>query len=59
MLKIVIISIWNRVEINQQINLSVSGTSGEIKWTPIHGKIQGSGSQVTYIAPSEISFLLI
>jgi ligand-binding sensor domain-containing protein len=43
-----------KVEINQQINLSVSGTSGEIKWTPIHGKIQGSGSQVTYIAPSEI-----
>jgi len=43
-----------KVEINQKINLSVSGTSGEIKWTPIHGKIQGSGSQVTYIAPSEL-----
>ncbi len=43
-----------KVEINQKINLSVSGTSGEIKWTPIHGKIQGSGSQVTYVAPSEL-----
>lgn len=43
-----------KVEVNQQINLSVSGTSGEIKWTPIHGKIQGFGSQVTYIAPSEV-----
>lgn len=43
-----------QVEINQKINLSVSGTSGEIKWTPINGKIQGSGSQVTYIAPSTV-----
>ncbi|WP_069470104.1 ligand-binding sensor domain-containing protein [Candidatus Marithrix sp. Canyon 246] len=43
-----------KVEINQKINLSVSGTSSEIKWTPINGKIQGSGSQVTYIAPSDV-----
>ena len=41
------------VVVGQQITLSVSGTSGEITWTPSKGKIQGAGNQVTYIAPVE------
>jgi ligand-binding sensor domain-containing protein len=39
------------VVVGQQITLSVSGTSGEIIWTPSKGQIQGTGNQVTYLAP--------
>jgi len=39
------------VEVGQQLPLSVSGTSGEITWNPTKGQIQGTGNQVTYIAP--------
>lgn len=42
------------IEVGQSITLSVSGTSGEIIWTPLKGQIQGTGNQVTYIAPTEI-----
>jgi len=41
------------VVVGQQITLSVSGTSGEITWTPSKGQIQGAGNQVTYIAQAE------
>ena len=41
------------VEIGQQITLSVSGTRGEITWTPSKGQIRGEGNQVTYIAPAK------
>jgi ligand-binding sensor domain-containing protein len=41
------------VENGEQLTLSVSGTSGEIMWTPTKGQIIGVGHQVTYIAPSE------
>jgi hypothetical protein len=34
-----------------QITLSVSGTSGDVTWSSLIGQIQGSGSQVTYLAP--------
>jgi len=39
------------VEVGQQLTLSVSGTSGDVTWTPSKGQIQGAGNQVTYIAP--------
>jgi len=38
------------VEIGQQITLSVSGTSGEITWTPSKGQIRGEGKQVNYMS---------
>ncbi|MDM8557675.1 two-component regulator propeller domain-containing protein [Candidatus Parabeggiatoa sp. HSG14] len=41
------------VVVGQQITLSVSGTNGEITWTPSKGQIQGAGNQVIYIAPPE------
>jgi ligand-binding sensor domain-containing protein len=41
------------VEIGQQITLSVSGTSGEVKWSAQSGWIEGIGTTVTYIAPSQ------
>jgi ligand-binding sensor domain-containing protein len=41
------------VEVGQQINLSVSGTSGAVTWTPSKGQIQGTGKQVTYLAPAQ------
>lgn len=43
------------VAVNQQITLAVSGTSGEvIFWEAAKGQIQGTGNQVTYIAPGEV-----
>ncbi len=41
------------VEVGQQLPLSVSGTSGEITWNPTKGQIQGTGNQVTYLAPAD------
>ncbi len=41
------------VVVGQQLNLSVSGTSGDITWTPSKGQIQGAGNQVTYLAPAQ------
>ncbi|MDM8564186.1 two-component regulator propeller domain-containing protein [Candidatus Halobeggiatoa sp. HSG11] len=41
------------VAVNKQITLSVSGTNGEVTWTPIRGQIQGIGHRVTYLAPAE------
>ena len=43
------------VEVGQRLTLFVSGTSGDITWTPSKGKIQGAGNQVTYIAPDQVS----
>ncbi|OQW90768.1 MAG: hypothetical protein BWK78_06220 [Thiotrichaceae bacterium IS1] len=43
------------VAVNQQITLTVSGTSGEVTWIPFKGQIQGTGNQVTYIAPGEVA----
>ncbi|GEM_PF-918216 len=42
------------VAVNQQITLAVSGTSGEVTWAAVKGQIQGTGNQVTYIAPGEV-----
>jgi len=49
------------VEVDKQITLSVSGTSGEITWSPSPqgGQIQGKGNQVTYIAPSLAGFYVL
>ncbi|MEK8018103.1 MAG: two-component regulator propeller domain-containing protein, partial [Candidatus Parabeggiatoa sp.] len=41
------------VEVGQDITLSVSGTSGEITWTPSKGQIRGDANQATYIAPAQ------
>jgi len=41
------------VERGKTIILSVSGTSGEIKWTAGKGQIQGTGHRVIYQAPAE------
>ena len=41
------------VVVGQQLTLSVSGTSGNITWTPSKGQVQGAGYQVTYIAPAQ------
>ncbi|MCP4698084.1 MAG: hypothetical protein GY862_14705 [Gammaproteobacteria bacterium] len=38
--------------VGEEINLSVSGTSGAIIWDPSIGRIKGAGSQVTYTAPA-------
>jgi len=43
------------VAVNQQITLTVSGASnGEVIWKAAKGQIQGTGNQVTYIAPGEV-----
>jgi len=39
------------IEIGKSINLSVTGASGAVTWTPAKGQIQGIGNRVTYIAP--------
>jgi len=41
------------VEIEEEITLSVSGTVGEVKWSATYGWIDGTGTTVTYIAPSQ------
>jgi ligand-binding sensor domain-containing protein len=41
------------VEVGKPINLSVVGTCGAVTWTPSMGQIQGTGNQVTYIAPAQ------
>jgi len=42
------------VTINQTITLSVAGAIGQVRWQPIDGKIQGEGTQVTYLAPDTV-----
>lgn len=42
------------VQVGGQIALSVSGTSGEVTWSSLTGQIQGSGSQVIYLAPMAV-----
>ncbi len=41
------------VQVGGQITLTVSGSSGEITWSPLKGQIQGTGNQVIYLAPEE------
>ncbi|GEM_PF-6883273 len=41
------------VAVDEQLTLTVSGTYGEVVWTPTHGQIQDSGSQVIYFAPAQ------
>jgi hypothetical protein len=41
------------VEMKDKISLSVSGTVGELTWSAQKGWIEGSGTIVTYIAPSQ------
>ncbi|MEK8021363.1 MAG: two-component regulator propeller domain-containing protein, partial [Candidatus Parabeggiatoa sp.] len=41
------------VTVGQSITLSVSGASGEVIWTPTKGNIQGMGTSVTYVAPTQ------
>jgi hypothetical protein len=41
------------VEMEGKITLSVSGTSGEVTWSAQSGWIEGTGTTVTYIAPSQ------
>jgi ligand-binding sensor domain-containing protein len=41
------------VEMENKISLSVSGTVGALIWTAQNGFIEGSGTTVTYIAPSQ------
>jgi len=41
------------VEMEGKITLSVSGTSGEVTWSAQKGWIEGTGSTITYIAPSQ------
>ncbi len=43
------------VPVGGQLTLTVSGTRGEVTWTPMHGQIQGSGTQVIYLAPAQAS----
>lgn len=41
------------VEINKQIQLSVSGASGDVTWNPTKGEIVKGVDKVTYIAPDQ------
>jgi len=41
------------VEMEGKITLSVAGTSGELAWSAQSGWIEGTGTTVTYIAPSQ------
>jgi ligand-binding sensor domain-containing protein len=41
------------VEMENKINLSVSGTVGDLTWSAQKGWIEGTGTIVTYIAPSQ------
>ncbi|MDM8561754.1 two-component regulator propeller domain-containing protein [Candidatus Marithioploca araucensis] len=41
------------VEMEEKITLSVSGTVGELIWSAQKGWIEGTGTTVTYIAPSQ------
>ncbi len=38
------------IETTDQINIKVSGTTGEISWQARNGEIHGSGSEITYVA---------
>ncbi len=42
------------VEQGKSITLSVSNTSGEVTWTVAKGQIQGTATQVTYVAPVQV-----
>lgn len=41
------------VQVNQSLTLTVSGSSGEVKWSVLKGQILGAGNQITYIASGE------
>jgi len=41
------------VEVDKEIELSVIGAEGRVEWMAIKGHILGSGTKVTYRAPSE------
>jgi len=41
------------IETFDEITLTVSGTSGEVVWQALKGEIQGSGPQITYVAPRQ------
>jgi ligand-binding sensor domain-containing protein len=41
------------VEMEEKITLSVSGTVGELTWSAQKGWIEGTGTTVTYMAPSQ------
>ncbi len=41
------------VEMEEKITLSVSGTVGELTWSAQKGWFEGTGTTVTYIAPSQ------
>jgi len=47
------------VEIEEEITLSVSGTVGEVKWSATDGWIDGTGTTVTYIAPSQPGWVVV
>ncbi|OQW90384.1 MAG: hypothetical protein BWK78_07155, partial [Thiotrichaceae bacterium IS1] len=44
------------VEVEGEITLTVSGTSEGVTWTVAKGQIQGTGTQVTYVAPDQPGF---
>jgi len=41
------------LEVGQSMNLLVSGDSGVVTWTAAMGKIESTGTAVTYVAPEE------
>lgn len=41
------------VEVEGKISLTVSGTGEGVTWTVAKGQIQGTGTQVTYVAPDQ------
>ena len=41
------------VEVDKEIELSVTGTVGQVEWSPIKGYISNSGTKVIYRAPSD------
>jgi ligand-binding sensor domain-containing protein len=44
------------VEVEGKISLTVSGTGEGVTWTVAKGQIQGTGTQVTYVAPDQPGF---
>jgi hypothetical protein len=46
-------------EVAGRITLSVSGTNGTITWGALKGRIEGTGTQVTYVAPDKLGIDLV
>ncbi|MCK5719542.1 MAG: universal stress protein [Thiomargarita sp.] len=41
------------VNTKEKLRLEILGTTGKLTWVATHGKIVGSGSKITYIAPEQ------